>query len=385
MEFTTKAFKTRSEIIEMKNLEAAKTYPIALDIGYSAVKGMSPNCVFCFPAFAREQAGQMVGTPKDTDIFYKGEDGIVYTVGEMAVEGLSSKDTDDSTNTLYGRNRYYAPSFKILARVGMALAMKTNSVGGYDGSKPIFLQTGLPPAFRRGDTPALVEVLAGNHRFSVKFGSGDWNHYNFTLAPSSISVIDQPIGSIYSASKNSDGSTVIGSKGKPFIDSHVLVFDGGFGTLDIYSVANRTIDGQNSFQNLGMKAVFERTCADLLTYHRKEMHVHTLQNVLETGVVSVYNKADRSTTPTDFSYILEDESAKVCEEALMKIETTYNDLEDYDYLLVTGGTGAAWLDYIKDRYKNMETLEIITGNQNQPELDHIYSNVRGYYLFRALQ
>jgi len=87
----------------------------------------------------------------------------------------------------------------------------------------------------------------------------------------------------------------------------------------------------------------------------------------------------------DISDILLENNRRICESALNRIETAYNDLEDYDYLLVTGGTGAAWLDYIHERYRNMETLEIITGNQNQPELDHIYSNVRGYYIFRALK
>lgn len=71
---------------------------------------------------------------------------------------------------------------------------------------------------------------------------------------------------------------------------------------------------------------------------------------------------------------------KVCNAVLERIKTMYNNLIDYDYLIVTGGTGAAWFDIIRDHFKGMETLKVIAANQNDM-LPYIYSNVRGYYLF----
>ena len=59
-------------------------------------------------------------------------------------------------------------------------------------------------------------------------------------------------------------------------------------------------------------------------------------------------------------------------------------LIDYDYLIITGGTGAAWLDQIRDKFKTMNTLTIINGNQND-NLPFIYNNVRGYYLYRYMK
>ena len=52
-------------------------------------------------------------------------------------------------------------------------------------------------------------------------------------------------------------------------------------------------------------------------------------------------------------------------------------------IIVTGGTGTAWLPHLKERYQRMETLEIVCANQNEA-ISPIYSNVRGYYIFRAL-
>ena len=216
------AFKTRTEIIQKKNLDPPNIFPIALDIGYSAVKGFSPGSVFCFPSFAKVKTTEVIGTPKPSDILYKGEDGVEYVVGSMAVDSISSKDTNEATNTLYNRNRYFSPTFLIIARVGMAIGMTYGQRMG----KEMFLQTGLPPAYRKADTPLLVEALSGRHRFSVKIGFRKWQTFDFELPATNISVIDQPIGSVYSASKAADGSTVTGENGKPYIDSKLLVLDG---------------------------------------------------------------------------------------------------------------------------------------------------------------
>ena len=41
------------------------------------------------------------------------------------------------------------------------------------------------------------------------------------------------------------------------------------------------------------------------------------------------------------------------------------------------------MDLLKERYQGMSTLEIVTGNQNE-KMPPVYNNVRGYYIFRAL-
>ena len=62
------------------------------------------------------------------------------------------------------------------------------------------------------------------------------------------------------------------------------------------------------------------------------------------------------------------------------MDNIYNNLIDYDYLVITGGTGDAWRNIITEYYSGMESLKIIIGNQNDM-LPTIFSNVRGYYLY----
>ena len=71
---------------------------------------------------------------------------------------------------------------------------------------------------------------------------------------------------------------------------------------------------------------------------------------------------------------------KICKEMLEKIDTMYDNLIDYNYLLITGGTGAAWDDIIREYYQGMKNLTVISGEQND-RLSPIFNNVRGYYLY----
>lgn len=369
-------FRTKSEIASCKNLNPPNIAVCALDIGYSAVKGFSPTIRSCIPAFVREQPAALIGTPRPTDIYYRDDTG-VYAVGSLAMESLSAKDTNDASNTMFSRNRYFSPSFLILARVGLAIEL------GPSETRPVFLQTGLPPAYRKADTPLLKEVLSGKHEFAVKIGEGTWTNCSFTLDEASIDVMDQPIGSVFSASKRSDGTTVLCDDGHTYIDHNVLVLDGGFGTLDVFSVSNRAINSTNTFNDLGMRAVFERVSEKIFEQYGKEVYPHTLQQYLTNGTMAVFDRKTRSTRQVDISDILRDSNRYIFEKAVAKIESAYDDLTDYDYLLVTGGTGSAWLDMLRERYKGMQTLSVIAANQNE-KISSVYSNVRGYFIYRAL-
>ena len=69
---------------------------------------------------------------------------------------------------------------------------------------------------------------------------------------------------------------------------------------------------------------------------------------------------------------------RICDGMLAKLDETYKGMWYHDYLIVTGGLGAAWFDQIKEYYKGIVTLKVISGMEND-NLDGIFSNVRGYY------
>lgn len=70
---------------------------------------------------------------------------------------------------------------------------------------------------------------------------------------------------------------------------------------------------------------------------------------------------------------------EVATQAATKLYEMAGYFQDYDILVVTGGTGAAWFDYFKEALAGMEDLEIIPGNDGN-ELPIYYANARGYYM-----
>ena len=70
----------------------------------------------------------------------------------------------------------------------------------------------------------------------------------------------------------------------------------------------------------------------------------------------------------------------MCNEAIERMANALK-LVDYKKLIVTGGTGEAWYDQIRTRLKDLPTLSIVPGNQND-SMPFIYANVRGYYYYR---
>jgi plasmid segregation protein ParM len=380
----TSSYRTQTHYSPCSNLfDGGDIWPIALDVGYSGVKGLSPNSVYCFPSFARELDAGLLGNDRSSDILYRDEDGQEWMIGDLALSSLHADDTTDSQTTLYGRHRYFSNVFRVITRVGIAMGMQSNKYGQYTGQK-LYLQTGLPPAYLKADTPLLREALSGRHKFSVKFGAKKWKEYEFELNENDIGVISQPMGAVISASKTDGGKTVLGANKKPFVEDRIIVVDGGFGTFDAISIYNRVVEGNGeSFTDVGMHSVLSALSERLLERYSVNISVHALQSTLEAGYVFAFDRSSRANRKVDISELLAECSREICNRALDKLDSSFNYLQNYRYLLATGGTCAAWLPYIKERYVGMQSLDIITGDQNDT-LGPVFSNARGYYIYCVL-
>jgi plasmid segregation protein ParM len=190
----------------------------------------------------------------------------------------------------------------------------------------------------------------------------------------------QPMGTLISIATNKDGTTH--KSAKDYFSKKMLIFDAGYGTLDVFYLNKHTLDAPKckTFSHYGMLAVMQE-CVKILKEapYEKEISLTALQQVLEDG--SFRGKFDRKTRSSgilDFAPILKEANEKIAREALNTIDEVYNCLTDEDYLVVTGGTGIAWLPFIKEYYGNIEGLTILIGSQGD-DLPEIFANVRGYY------
>lgn len=377
----TKEFKTRTIMMNRPASAKPDRWILGLDIGYSAVKGMSANMVYCFPSYARKVSPDQIVLKEaaNSDIRYRDENG-VWVVGELAYDEVNASEVMDSEKELYGRRRYYSPMYQVIARTGMAIGLCSNSFGS-PTEKDIIVQAGLPPKYLDSDTQDVKEVLAGYHKFELQIGKNSvWQQFEFEVKEENVFVMPQPLGAMISASVDKNGKVI--PESKKYFNSDLIVFDPGFGTCDEYSIHKGTSVGKGeTFPNLGMREVFARTCKEIKETQNVELAIPELQSKLESGRIRVVDKKAMKSTPYYFKEILEDNCKRVCLDAIEQMKIIHNYFSDTDYIIATGGTYDAWSDIFTDTFKDMD-LEIVSANANDTSLSNIFSNVRGYYYYR---
>lgn len=380
----TNDFRTKSVLLHKDNVTVDGYWPIALDVGYSSVKGFSPNSIFAFPSYAKNlgKNPKLYGELEPYEILYRdGETGEIWRVGRSAQKMISERDTGDSQMELYGRDRYFSKMFKIIMECGLAFGLLSNPIKTYHHEN-IQVQTGLPPAYLEEDRQYLLDVLATKHAFSIKTPeTRQYINFDFELKPNQISVMSQPEGTLMSVAMDENAATI--QEAKMYFRSNLIIFDAGFGTLDIFDIKNRTIRSKETFGEFGMRRILEATGQKIKKEYGVNIQPSAMQNFLEAGTFPIKSRQGIrvSSKHIPFDDYLQQSAEEICDEAIEKMLNIYSGLFDYRYLILTGGTSAAWETQIKDRLSEIEGLSVITGNVNCPDLDLIFTNVRGYYMY----
>lgn len=371
-------FATRSECVPRNNVSAEGLWPIGIDYGFSGIKGFSPNKAFCFPNCAvKLEEDNPILDVADTDLVVRDATG-TWVVGERAHEIISPTNAMNYESEMYERNRYFSPFFGALMKAGLALALSSNSFGKYRG-EPIVVQTGLPPKYKQQDSELIKEALSGEYDFDMRIGTNSFRHFRFSIAADNVYVMDQPMGSLISTITDGQGGQ--SPADCMVLRSNTLVFDPGFKTLDVYDISAGMFKDSNTFDTLGMHEVFRRTVDELRAVYGANVPVSGMQTAIRKGYVRAFDRRSLASRNVEFEAVLNRKSDEVCDEAIQKLISIYDYLQNHDYLIVTGGAGNAWFPRIEARFRNMESLSILSANKNDPSLSNTYSNVRGYYLY----
>ena len=378
---STLDYRSKTLFAERDNGIVENYWPMAIDIGYGGCKIYGPNICAAFPSYAKRiDISSFLGDLATDDILYTDLDaGVTWLVGRSAQNMMQDTDTDDSIDTLCGRNRYFSPLFLVLARVSMGIAM-LNTVNSThlltDKVTPV-LQTGLPCKYIDGDSPLIKDALAGHHRYMIKIGNGKEYCFDFTLPPENINkIMQQPMGAFISAATDKNWIQNIAL----FSTANVLIVDPGFYTFDTFSVRGRVVDSKESWSEYSMSRILKETSKEIFEKYGTEIPPSNMQKYLETGKFTRFDRKNRKTESVDFENILNSNSRTLCEQAMNKVCDVYNNLLDYKYLIITGGTGAAWAYWITDMFKGMSTLNVIAGDCPDG-MPMYFANVRGYYSY----
>lgn len=372
-------FKTKTMIKPKVSPSVDGKFLVGVDVGYSGCKVYSQNKVALFPCYARQINGELISASyEENDIWYQdAKTKEIWAVGETAIGMMSSRETNDNAASMYSRARYKDPMFLVILRVGLGIGMMKNTYGSYH-DKELFVETGLPAAYM-SDEFYIKDAFCQEHEFAIKVGSAPWQKFKFELDEDHVFVTSQPKGTLYSSIISDSGEFIENSS--KILKSRSLIFDAGFNTLDLVRNMNGVIDNTCvSYDDLGMKEVFIETANTIQKKYNEHIEIPYMQYVLKTGVYQGYDRKTRSTVEIDIAGILDEKNKDVCYRAIEKICSMYNDMLDMDYLVVTGGTGEAWWHIIKDEFRGLKTLTVLSGNENS-DLPFTFSNVRGYYFY----
>lgn len=375
-----KDFRTRTIFEKTPASGRDDKWIIGLDVGYSAVKGMSANALYCFPSYAKpipEDRITLKGA-ESTDIKYRDSKG-TWAVGNIAYNEANDSDVMDSEEEMYGKNWIYSDKYKVIASVGLAMGLDVNSFGNPAG-KEIIVQTGFPPQYIKSMESDLKEVISGDYDFEIQVGGGSWKRYTFSIKEQNVYVIAQPLGALISASIDKRGK--ITPESQKYFSSNLIVFDPGFVTVDDYTVHRGNVIGENTYANLGMCEVFKRTCKDIMDKFHYETRITELQSRLEVGTIKITDKKAMKSKLYDFTEDLKKNCTVICDEVIEKMKSVHNYFAKTDYIIATGGTYEAWKDQFNKVFEEMDGLKIIPANINEPNISNIFSNVRGYYYYR---
>lgn len=390
----TQDYRTKTMFINHKNPCFNGAWGVAVDIGYSGTKIFSPDCVACFPSFATPVNGSLISlfAPDEATILYRdGESGAVWRVGKTAQENISIQDVDQNSTSIYGRQWYYSPMYLVIARTALGIACRGNGDGG-PGDRKIYLQTGLPNQYLETETADLLGVLTGTHIFDIKVGASDWKHFEIELNSSNIGVMSQPLGTLLSIStENSGAHTPDHAK---YGTLPMVIFDPGFGTMDCFSLRGNEIkkDDISTTTEFTMRKVLEEASNKIYKEYQVRIPVPAMQKYLDLGFITKFDRKQRKGTNVDFGNILEEATRHIASLAIDKLCELYNNFLEYNYLVVTGGTGEAWYPYFVEAFEGMPNLTLVPGNKGtegfmddgnggKAPLPFFFSNVRGYYFY----
>lgn len=377
-EFTTKDFSARTEFLKRKNAVSKDKWLTAIDLGYSTVKIYTMNKIAIFPAFAKKGRFESIGEVPCSTIVYKdlltGEN---WIVGQAAQELENTATGTVSDNVITSEYRYSAVMTKVLAETAIGISLMRNEYGD-STDKEMFIATGLPPKRLENpaDIKAITENFSGHHKFLLKVGNGKERLFDITIKRENISVTSQPKGTLNSLVFNNEHKVVSEMGG--ILNKRSIIFDPGFGTLDIYGLSGRKSWVNETFTDLGMMEVFRRTCQKIRDKFGVSVSVFDLIKKLEEGSINVQEDYDGfNITIKDFTPLLYEAKKEVWKEAIQRVNSITH-LADVDYFIYTGGTSSAWETEIYDTLKNMPKLNIVAGNKTG-DIDLVYANVRGFF------
>lgn len=370
---TTSKFHT----LNIPFIEKSNEEPIALDIGYGGVKVFSMNGMHSFPSLLFRVKKDTTFLDNETDIKYLDEDGNLWYIGDRARDSLETGSRQIDSDDFYSSKRLDTDEFLILLRVAIYLGLCKEDFEYSSNSKRIRISTGLPEEDVDRDSRKLRKIISGHHHFQISVGGREFTKVNFDIEEDDIEILSQPQGTIYSMAFDMKGNI---PREDLIVDKNVLVLDGGMYTFDTY-LSNRADQGTSKTweefamheAHIKVRDIIKEKTGRFINEYDIEKYMMDERN----PSIIRYEGKQRYYFGDDYLSTLKNMSERL----VKKLKRTYDDFNDVDTVIVTGGTGKAYYPYLEDLIPVDELMLAESDDAALGKFDAVFSNVVGFFKF----
>lgn len=347
--------------------------PLGIDVGYGGVKVFSLNGMHSFPALLFRPKRNNIILNNDTDIRYIDEYGNMWYVGDRARDSLETGSRQIDSEEYFSEKRLYTDEFLILARVAIFLGLCKKGFS-FLKNKKIQLCTGLPEEDVEKSSPELRKIISGHHHFEISIGDSEFTKVSFDISEDNIEILSQPQGTIYSTACDLQGNI---TREDLITDKNILILDGGMFTFDTH-LSNRADRGiSKTWEEFAMHEVYS-TLRDVI-YKKTERYIneYDIEKYISLSSVLKYKGNQKYYFGEDYLNIIKQMSNNL----VRKLKRTYDDFNDIDIIIITGGTGKTYFPYLKELIPTDEIVLAESNTENNGVYNAIFSNVVGFFKF----
>lgn len=337
---------------------------VSIDPGFDNMKVIANGQHYKFPFNAVETDERKMSDygRRDGFILYKDESGTTWRVGQYArgliFDNKEQQEQAEKMRGFYTEERFTSNEFMVGLRT--ALAMAINKAGLYDcqASLDIRLIVALPHSCRAKFSSTIVGAAAGEHSFFMRFDDSQEKSYHFTIQESNVYTISQTIAAILGETSDDNGNI---NEEKFFYLSNgpTLVIDGGYYTVGLVPVSRGgSVDDARAESDTGhaMKMVNVAVEQEIAN-QRPDIKHYSIEYLLTQDDGRVRYLENGKARTIDLATIRSEKIQEVCAHFAGYLDKKYNNLLDFKYVLVTGGTGACFYQQLLAYYKESGIMD----------------------------
>lgn len=327
---------------------------LAIDPGFDSLKIVANGKTFKIPFNVMEIDERKMSEYALTEDFllYRDKMGATYRVGQYARELIFSKKeiAEKEMADFYTEDRFISDRFSVGMDTAIAKAIEVNDLYGCPDLE-IHVIIALPHSCRDKYAGTISGKLAGQHEFSLKMGKGHEKSYAFYIKNDNIKTVSQTIAAILGETSDEYGNTDK-EKAHYLTQGPTLVLDGGYYTFGMVAVSRGgsvDSDAADSDTLHAMKNVNIRL-AEKIAYARSDVRHYDVEYLLSKDNGIIRSMHEGKLLELDLNEVKWESIQEVSSGFIQVLNEKYNNLLDFKYVVVAGGTGASFYQYLKDYY-----------------------------------